>query len=147
MNIEELLQKKQYAEKTYYQQQEESKNNNIPNVYYEVLKDLKREVDILDELIKIYSNKKSERPNYLEMKLEKVYMWAMSKLSKDDYFNLSDEEIINLSIGLFPNGWGYDSEAYPIEKKIEYLETAIIEDISLIYVEGMQLTKGKETKK
>ena len=147
MNIEELLQKKQKVEKIYYQKLDESKNKNLQNVYDEEIKDLKREIDIEDELIKIYGNKKSELPYYLEMQLEKVYLWAMSKLSKDDYFNLSDYERINLSTGLFPEGWGYDSKAYPIEKEIEYLEKAITGDISLIYVEGMEILKEKEIKK
>jgi len=147
MNIEQLLQKKKNAEKIYNTELEESKKKNNPIIYEEELKDLQREIDIIDELIKIYSNEKIEKAYYLKMKLEKVYIWATSKLSKDDYYNLSDNEIINLSTGLFPDGWGYNSEVYPIEKEIEYLETAIIRDISLIDLEGIKNIKVKETNK
>ena len=143
MNIEELLQKKKNAEEVYNQQLAESEKERHSKVYDGLLKELQREIDIIDELIKIYINKNSAKPHYLEMKLEIVYLWAMSEKTKDEYFNLSDKETIELSDGLFPEGWGYDSEAYPIEKEIEYLEKAIIKDMSLQFVEEIERTKEK----
>ena len=97
-------------------------------------------------MINIYSAEKSANPAFLVSNLENLYIWMMSKKTKDEYDNLSDDEIINESIGLFPARWAFN-QFFPIDKKINYLEAAIIYDTNLSTFEGIQYLNGKETKR
>lgn len=145
MNINFLLEKKAQVEALYESELAKSRQDNNPDAYVGKLKDLQREIDILSELINIYSAEKSANPAFLVSNLENLYIWMMSKKTKDEYDNLSDDEIINESIGLFPARWAFN-QFFPIDKKINYLEAAIIYDTNLSTFEGIQYLNGKETK-
>lgn len=142
MNIKYLLQKEKQAIDAYKSRLVNSGEENYLDADDEELRDLRREVDIIKELIDIYSNKKSTNNDYLVVQLENLYIRAMSNLQKEEYDSLSDDEIVKISTSLFPVNW-FDKGTYPKDKKINCLEAAIIYDMKLTSLEGIEILYGK----
>ena len=139
MDLEELKQKKKEIEEFYQQELEKSKIENNPMIYDGELEDIKKEIEKLDDLISIYSNPKSyNNPNYKLMKLEQIYIRTMSDKTKEEYKELPEDKRFDIFHNNIPNGWTYDEANYPINKRIEEIEIAIMQNTSLLDIEGIQ---------
>ena len=89
MNVEELKKKREEFQDKYNEELDESKVSDNIDVYEGVLKDIKRNIDKIDTLIELYSSNK--KPQYKIIQLEKLYLWLMSGLDKEDYLKLTVE--------------------------------------------------------
>ena len=82
-------------------------------------------------------NSRKRLEQFYKKELEKLYLWVMSGLEREDYLKLSEEEIADLFNHNIPDGWTYDKTTYPVDKKIQYLEAAICSNSSLLELEGI----------
>lgn len=137
MNIEELMNSRKRLEQFYKKELEKSKSSDNKDVYEGELRDIEKEIAKIDALIEIYNNCISKHPQYMLIQLEKLYLWVMSGLEREDYLKLSEEEIADLFNHNIPDGWTYDKTTYPVDKKIQYLEAAICSNSSLLELEGI----------
>ena len=88
MNIEELMNSRKRLEQFYKKELEKSKSSDNKDVYEGELRDIEKEIAKIDALIEIYNNCISKHPQYMLIQLEKLYLWVMSGLEREDYLKL-----------------------------------------------------------
>ena len=123
MNIQELINLRKEIQAKYDEEKKEYNSSTLDvdkeNIRDE-LDDISLELFKVDKLIDIYQNNKEIE--FIELKLERLYMQIMSDFDNNKFEALSENELFELFDKYFPDKWIYIDD---VNKKIELLLTAI----------------------
>ena len=123
MNIQELINLRKEIQAKYDEEKKEYNSSTLDvdkeNIRDE-LDDISLELFKVDKLIDIYQNNKEIE--FIELKLERLYMQIMSDFDDNKFEALSENELFEIFDKYFPDKWIYIDD---VNKKIELLLTAI----------------------
>ena len=123
MNIQELINLRKEIQAKYDEEKKEYNSSTLDvdkeNIRDE-LDDISLELFKVDKLIDIYQNNKEIE--FIELKLERLYMQIMSDFDNNKFEALSENELFELFDKYFQDKWIYIVD---VNKKIELLLTAI----------------------